>query len=202
MRCPTCAAPTTSPVKAPHTARIVIGVMAILVVLVVVVRLSTGGASPRPRAQADQIQPASAFQAVTRPDLGFAVDVPSAWLPAPDNSPTTLSYAASRPSDGSLRVSFGRDASPLADHVNGLIDALRQQGGLEFAQTNMHISGFDAIRLDYRFPTSGTPGSPLAAHSSFLVKRDSTVFSFQLATTDPVAMKATFDHITSSMRLL
>lgn len=178
--------------------------MAVVVVAVVVVlvRVLAGGTSEGPGAKADQTQPAVAFLAITRPDLGFAVDVPAAWLPAPDNSPTTLSYAASRPTDGSLRVSFGRDPSPLGDHVNGLMEALHQQGGVDFAQTPLQISGFDAMRLDYRFPTSATPGAPLDSHSSFLVKRDATVFSFQLATTDPVAMKATFDHVTSSMRLL
>lgn len=174
----------------------------LLIVVVVVTRLIAGGAAKRPGTEGNQAQPALAFQAVSRPDLGFAVDVPSAWVPAPDNGPTTLSYAASRPTDGSLRVSFGRDPSPLADHVNGLVEALRQQGGVEFSQTPLQISGSEAIRLDYKFPTSVTPGSPLAVHSSFLVQRDSKVFSFQLATTAAIAMKDTFDHITASMRLV
>jgi hypothetical protein len=170
---------------------------------VIVLRLSAGDEKPTPAATGVGQQPITGFRPIARPDLGYAVDVPAGWVPAADDSPTTTSYAASvRPTTGSLRVTVGSDASTLTSHVAGLMEALRQQGGTGFVQTPTQISGLAAIRLDYRFPLS--PNAPFltSRHTSYLVKRDSTVFSFQLATTDPNGEAVLFAHIVSSMRLL
>lgn len=142
------------------------------------------------------------YHTVSRPDLGYVVDVPADWVPAMDDSPTTLSYADPRPDLGSLRVSVGSDDRTLAEHVDGLVAALRDQGGQDLVQTPAQIGGIAGIRLDYRVPTSASPGSTVASHTSFLAKRDTTVVSFQLATTDPISLRPVLDRITSSMRIL
>jgi hypothetical protein len=143
------------------------------------------------------------YRKVAPPGIGYSLDVPAGWTPAADNTGSTTSYTASPPALGSVRVSVGFDSSALPDHVAGLIQALQQQGGVDFVQTPTLITGLQAIKLDYQFPATANPGSPLVTHISYLVHRDSaSVVSFQLATNNPRAEAATFDHIESSLAIL
>lgn len=145
----------------------------------------------------------SGYRKVAPPGIGYSLDVPAGWMPASDNSRTTTSYAASPPTLGSVRVSVRFDSSALAVHVAHLIQALQQQGGVGFVQTPTTITGLEAIRLDYEFPATPIPGSPLITHISYLVHRDSaSVVSFQLATNNPSAEARIFDHIESSFAIL
>jgi hypothetical protein len=202
LRCPDCAPGASSGGRRGKRRRWVlvgaVGAVGIAIVAVVLIRASS---SERPGTMAARAR-AVTYRTVSRPDLGYAVDVPTDWVPATDNSPTTLSYADPRPDLASLRVTAGQDDRPLADHVDGLVAALREQGGQDFAQTPAQIGGIVGIRLDYRFPTGATPGSTLASHSSFIAMRDRSVVSFQLATTDPISLRPVLDHITSTMRIL
>jgi hypothetical protein len=182
----------------------VAGVAVVCLIGVVVARLTANEDKPLPAAATGAVPgQVTGFRRLTIPALGYAVEVPAGWVPAADNSPTTISYnAAFRPSAGALRVTVGQDDADLADHVNRLIVALGQQGGVDFRQAPTQIDGLAAVKLDYRFPLGPNPGPAISSHTSYLVKRDATVFSFQLASTSPTAEKPLFDHIVSSIRLL
>ena len=200
MRCPSCSVGLPVPRIRRRLWPVVAVVVAAMVLFWVVFHLVGREGQPSRPAAADA-PVVTGFRSIVRPDLGYAVDVPAGWFPAPDDSPTTTSYVASRTVVGSLRVTVGQDDSPLADHVNRLIVELRSQGGTNFSQMSLQISGQTAIKLDYRFPIVPN-GPPFSSHTSYVVKRDTSVFSFQLATTDPVGERPLFAHIASSMRLL
>lgn len=166
-------------------------------IVVVVVAGNQGSPASVPAAG----QRVTGFLTISRPDLGYAVEVPAGWLPAADNSATTTSYADDNTVLGSLRVTVGQDDKPLAAHVSGLIQALRAQGGTGFATRPGQISGLPSMEVDYRFPV--VPGGRAdSTHSSFLVARGTTVFSFQLATVQPVQERPILLQIENSIRLL
>ncbi len=180
------------------------GIAAVCVIGLMVARLTSNEDKALPASATGAVPgQVTGFRTLTLPALGYAVDIPAGWVPAVDNSPSTTSYnAAFRPSAGSLQVTVGQDDSTLADHVNRLILALSQQGGVDFRQAATQIGALTGVKLDYRFPLGPNPGPPISSHTSYLVKRDSMVFSFQLASTTPTAEKPLFDHIVSSIRLL
>lgn len=175
-------------------------IAAIAVLTAVLLRAGNEG-QPAATPLAGQGQQGTGFRTISRPDLGYAIDVPAGWLPAADNSASTTSYADSESGIGSLRVTVGQDDAPLTEHVNGLVQALRAQGGTDFATKPGQISGLPAIEVDYRFPVvQGRRAN--SSHSSFMVKRDTSVFSFQLATVDPVGERPILVQIEKSIRLL
>ncbi|HEX3540230.1 MAG TPA: hypothetical protein VHT75_07255 [Acidimicrobiales bacterium] len=205
LRCPACAQTAGVRVRGARRWPAVAAVIAAMaVVALVLLRVAGRNEAPAPTTASTLAGLAPVrYHTLTRTDLRYSLDVPESWTAAPDNSGSTTSYAASPPSLGSVRVSLGRDDSPLPAHVQALIDALRQQGGVNFVQTSLDISGLAAIRLDYRFPATPSPGAPMTAHTSYLVKRDSlTVVSFQLATNSPAAQGAVFSHMASSFQIL
>jgi hypothetical protein len=200
LRCPDCTAAASPDARRGRRRWLLVGAVAAAAAIVAVVLLhATNSGGPGAMAARER---AVTYRTVSRPELGYAVDVPMDWVAASDNSTTTLSYADPRPDVASLRVTVGQDDRPLADHVDGLVAALRDQGGQDFAQTPAQIGGIVGIRLDYRFPTSANPGATVASHSSFIAKRNATVVSFQLATTDPISLRPVLDHITGTMRIL
>ena len=205
LRCPSCAkAPGVSVRLGRRWPVVAAAIAAIAIAALVLVRIAGRNEAPASTSASTVagLTPVQ-YRTLTRTDIGYSLDVPASWSAAPDNSATTTSYAASPPSLGSVRVSVGRDPATLTAHVQALIDALRQQGGVNVVQTPVEISALAAIRLDYRFPATPTPGAPLIAHTSYLVKRDSiTVVSFQLATYSPGSEGPVFSHMASSFRIL
>lgn len=181
------------PVVAGTGAVVMVGAVAVLAW----VNRNSGASHVNPNAQS-----ASTYRSVVDGRADYSLEVPTGWTPAADNSNTTFSFADTPPSEGSLRVTVGVDDGTLSVHVATLVTALRAQGGRNFIQTPAMISGLAAIRLDYLFPSSTTPGSVLDTHTSYLVKRDSlSVVSFQLATADPVGMRTVFQHIEASYQI-
>lgn len=209
LRCPVCAQGVTVRIGRPRRWPFVVA--AVVVVALVAAVLLTRGGSDSDDGSGDPIGgtverpaggPASGYRVESRPTLGYSVEVPVNWQAAPDNTDTTLSYAEARPAEGSLRVTVNPTDAPLPDLVARLVDQLRGQGGVDFVQTATQISGVPAVKLDYRFPTSPTPGSTMASRSSYLVVRDGKVFSFQLATTDPASKELVFAYMASKFTLL
>ena len=206
QRCTDCAAggPTRT-IRGPRAARrwpVVVGVAAAVMLIGVA---ANARAHRNPAASSNDNltgQGAVTYRSVVNGRADYAMAVPTTWTPAPDNSNTTFSYADTPPSEGSIRVTVGVDDAALSDHVATLVTTLRAQGGRNFAETPETISGLSAIRLDYLFPSSAATGAVLATHTSYLVKRDSSsVISFQLATVDPVGMKAVFEHIEATYQI-
>ncbi|MGH9123584.1 MAG: hypothetical protein ACRDZ8_02520 [Acidimicrobiales bacterium] len=200
QRCHACAKALPGPKIRRRWWPLVVAIAAIAVLTAVVLRAGNES-QPAPAPLAGQGQQGTGFRTISRPDLGYAIDIPAGWLPAADNSATTTSYADSQSAIGSVRVTVGQDDAPLAEHVNGLVQALRAQGGTNFATKPGQISGLPSIEVDYRFPV--VPGGRVnSSHSSFIVKRDTTVFSFQVATVDPVTERPILVQIEESIRLL
>lgn len=205
LRCLLCAKTTAVPVRIRRRWPAVAGLItAIAVGALVLVRVAGRNEAPASTSAppAVGLTPVR-YRTLTLTDLGYSLDVPESWSPAADNSATTTSYVASPPSQGSVRVTVGRDPATLMAHVQALIDALRQQGGINLVQTPVELSALAAIRLDYRFPATPSPGAPLVMHTSYLVKRDSLiVVSFQLTTNSLAAEGPVFSHMASSFRIL
>lgn len=210
LRCPVCAQGVTVKLKGgprrwPVLALgvVVLGLIAVLAVRAVTSGGDDDGGDALAGAPATPSDGAAAgYQVIARPDLGFSVEIPKTWQAASDNSNTTVAYSEPRSTEGSLRVSVNQTPATAADVVERLTGELQRQGGVEFAQTPVQVSGLPGIRLDYRFPTSANPGSTLASHSSYIVKKDATVYSFQLATTDPGGKGTVFAYIASKFTLL
>jgi hypothetical protein len=209
LRCPVCAQGVTVKLKGARRWPVMaVGVVVLGLIAVLAVRAITSGddggsddaLAGGPPANADGA--AAGYQVISRPDLGFSVEIPKTWQAAPDNSNTNVAYTEPRSSEGSLRVSVNQTPATVADVVERLTGELQRQGGTDFAQTPVQVSGLPGIKLDYRFPTSPNPGSTLASHSSYIVKKDATVYSFQLATTDPGGKGTVFGYIASKFTLL
>lgn len=208
LRCPTCAAGVTVKIgRRPRWPFVVAGLAVVAVLAIVLLTRgsdSNGGAVPDDVVERETGAggAAAGYRVESRPAQGYSVEIPVRWQAAPDNSDTTLSYAEARPSEGSLRVSVNPTDGTVADAVARLSENLRAQGAQDLTQTPTEISGVPALRVDYRFPTSPTPGSTLSTHSSYLVVRNGTVYSFQLATTDPGGKSSIFEYMASKFALL
>ena len=155
MRCPSCSVGLPVPRIRRRLWPVAAGVVALGVLVLVIFELVSREDQPaRPAALQGPV--VTGFRSIVRPDLGYAVDVPAGWFPAPDDSSTTTSYVAFRTTLGSLRVTVGQDDSPLADHVNRLIVELRAQGGTNFSQVPLPIiSLIAAIAGERRFCRPG-----------------------------------------------
>lgn len=138
-------------------------------------------------------------QEISRPDLGFSLEVPAAWVVDVDRTPGVVFFAHAAPPRSSARVFRGQSQQPLDDNVLNVIAELRQQGAQDFSQQAVQVSDLPGIRLNY--VAADGPGGALAAHSSYRVKKGDAVFSLVLATTDP-ADDGTLGGIASSFRLL
>jgi hypothetical protein len=56
--------------------------------------------------------------------------------------------------------------------------------------------------VDHKLPLQPNAGPPLAAHTSYLVKRGSTELKIAVATTDPTNQGRALARIPASLRLL
>ena len=204
QRCPTCAGGRQRRIRGLHAGQRWPVMLAATVAVIVIAGLIFVWAH-RNSGTTVVIPPGQqvlAYRSIDNASADYSLVIPSGWLPAADNTSTTLSYADTPPAEGSVHVSVGFDPAPLSQHVANLVTALRAQGGQDFSQMPEMISGLAAIRLDYRFPLSPNSGSRLTNHTSYLVKRDSTsVVSFQLATVDPSGEKIVFQHMEASFQI-
>ncbi|MGH9226576.1 MAG: B-box zinc finger protein [Acidimicrobiales bacterium] len=204
LRCPKCAEGVT--VKLGGRRRwpiLVAALVAVAVAAVVLVSMGSGGDDP----PADNVatgggQATSNTRVVSRPELGYSVEVPFQWQQAADHTDTTLSYVAQRGAAGSLRVTVERGEGVLDEVVARLVRQLTAQGGQDFVQTATQLTGIPAIRLAYRFPISTTPGSGLATRTSYLAVNKGNLYSFQLASTDPGATESVFAAMATKFTLL
>ena len=209
LRCPVCAQGIT--VKLGGRRRWpFVAAAAVVVIALVGVLVASGSDSGDGDAAPDVVDSqatgeggaALGYRLISKPAQGFSVEVPVDWQVGADDSDTNLSYAKPRSTEGSLRVSVNPADAPLADLVTRLTGRLTAEGGVDFARRDTQVSGQPAIRLTYRFPTSSTPGSTLAARTSILVVNKGNVLSFQLATTDPSGTESVFAYLASKFTLL
>jgi hypothetical protein len=204
LRCPKCAEGITVRIGGRRRWPIVVAALAAVVIAaVVLLMMGSGGEDP----PADDVatgtgQGSSSTRVVSRPELGYSVEVPFQWQQAADHTDATLSYVSSRAGEASLRVTVDRAEGVLDDVVARLVQQLTAQGGQDFVQTPTQISGVPAVRLAYRFPTSPTPGSTLATRTSYLAINRGNLYSFQLATTDPGANESVFASMATKFALL
>ncbi len=200
LRCPTCAA--DGPVGASTHRRAarplaIAGVVGVaLLVLVVALTLGRNGGSSGSTARAVAASP----QHVSRPDLGFSLDLPAAWTVDVDQTPGSVFFAHSTPPTTSARVFRGDTPEPLDQNMGHLVDNLRQQGAHDFAQQDVQVGDLPGIRLDY--VASDGPAGAVASHSAYRVKKANALYSLSLATTDPNAAHQVLADIAASFRVL
>lgn len=210
LRCPVCAQGVTVKVKGGRARWPLVAVALAVALIIGGLLLESGGSSgsggPGGDAAPEEttVPPGAAagYQVVSRPQLGYSVEIPRTWQAAADNSDTFLAYSQPRSNEGSLRVSVNQTPAAVADVIQGLTGQLAAQGGADFTQTLVQVSGLPGARLDYTFPVSETPGAARASRSSYFVKKGDKVFSFQLATTDPAGTGTVFAYISSKFTLL
>ncbi len=208
LRCPKCAEGVKVKLRGGPRWTVVAPALAVLMLLVVLAlrAVSSGDGAEPPVSDEEVAQPADGaargYKLVSRPEQGFALEVPVDWLPAADDSPTTASYSKRRATDGALRVSVSPGTGSLDDRVTRLTGELQAQGGQDLAQSPAQVGGQPAILLTYRFPSSPTPGAVLANHYSYLVTHGGRSYSVQLSTADPGANESVFAYIASSFRFL
>lgn len=210
LRCPVCAQGVTVRVKRGRARWPFVAVGLAVAVVIGGLLLKSGGSSGSkgPSGDAageDPTVPSGAapgYQVVSRPQLGYSVEIPRTWQASADNSETFLAYSEPRSNEGSLRVSVNQTQAAVADVIQGLTGQLAAQGGADFTQTPVQVSGLPGARLDYTFPVNDTPGAARASRSSYFVKEGDKVFSFQLATTDPAGKGTVFAYISSKFTLL
>lgn len=138
-------------------------------------------------------------QHVSRPDLGFSVDLPSAWIVDVDQTPGSIFFAHSTPPRSSARIFRGQTDLSLDQTMLNVVEELRKQGAHDFSQQAVPIGDLSGIRLDYL--AADRPAGVQATHSSYRVKKGNAVFSLSLATSDPAASPMLSD-IASSFRVL
>jgi hypothetical protein len=176
----------------------VIGAVLAVVVLVVAggLTLGRGGKSSESGARSAGDQP----QHVSRPDLGFSLDLPAAWIVDTDQTPGSIFFAHATPPRSSARIFRGQTEQPLDQNMGNVVEGLRQQGAHDFSQQPVQIGDLPGIRLDYL--AADGPAGALATHSSFRVKKGNALFSLSLATTDVDADRQVLVGIASSFRVL
>jgi hypothetical protein len=81
-------------------------------------------------------------------------------------------------------------------------DALRKQGGSDFARSPTVVGGLPALRLDFKLPLLFGGAGPVSTQTYFVVKRDATVYTLALATIDPTNQGPALARIGSSFKLL
>ena len=199
LRCDTCAK-TASPMPAPRS-----GVRPAVIgaVLAVVALLATGGLILRGGGKSSESATRSAAdqpQHVSRPDLGFSLDLPAAWIVDTDQTPGSIFFAHATPPRSSARIFRGQTEQPLDQNMGNVVEGLRQQGAHDFSQQPVQIGDLPGIRLDYL--AADGPAGALPTHSSYRVKKGNALFSLSLATTDVDAERQVLADIASSFRLL
>ena len=212
LRCPKCGEGVTVKVGGRPKWQIGAAIALAVAVLALIVVLATGGGDTTSNTGdpvAGGAEPgtgeggaAPGYRLVARPEQGFSVEVPQQWQAQADDGGTTLSYAETRPTEGSLRVNIEPAGASLADAVTRLTSDLTAQGGREFARTDTQLGSTPAIRLNYLFPAGTTPGSPLATRTSYLAVHNGRLYSFQLATIDPGAKDSVFRYMATKFALL
>lgn len=199
LRCPDCAEaaqPSSPPVRRARPL-VVAGVLAVgALVLVVGLAVARHGSSGRSGAPGG----AAAPQHVTRPDLGFSLDLPSSWTVDVDRTPGVVFFAHAVPPRSSARIFRGQTVLTLDQTMANVTDELRQQGAHDFSQTPVQIGDLSGIRLDYS--ADDGPSGASATHSAYRVKKGNAVFSLSLATTDPASDGRVLSDVASSFRVL
>jgi hypothetical protein len=196
LRCQGCAARQVPEAASRRASRAVVaGVLVAGALIVVGLLLERGGGSGGSGTGVEAQQP----QRVLRPDLGFSLDLPAAWIVDVDPTPGSIFFAHATPPRASARVFRGQTEQPLDQTMLNVIDGLRQQGGHDFDQQPAQIGDLAGIRLDY-LATDGPGGAP-ATHSSYRVKKGNALFALSVATSDP-ADNQVLAEIASSFRLL
>jgi len=137
---------------------------------------------------------------VSRPDLGFSLDIPSSWTLDVDRTPGSILFAHAAPPRSSARIFRGETDLTLDQTMLNVIDELRQQGAHDFSQQPEQIGGLSGFRLDYQ--AADGPSGATATHSSYRVRKGTVAFSLSLATTDPSADGRVLADIASSFRVL
>lgn len=199
LRCETCAeAAPPMPTARRSLPPAVIGAVLAVVVLVVAggLTLRRGGKSSESGTRSAADPP----QHVSRPDLGFSLDLPAAWIVDTDQTPGSIFFAHATPPRSSARVFRGQTEQPLDQNMGNVVEGLRQQGAHDFSQQPVQIGDLPGIRLDYL--AADGPAGALATHSSFRVKKGNALFSLSLATTDIDADRQVLADVASSFRLL
>lgn len=210
LRCPKCAEGVTVKLKRQGPNWLVIGLAsgAVVVALIVVALVAGGGgksgsaAGPNGSTVTTAPNAASGYRLVSHAGLAYSIEVPFTWQPGADNTDTVTSYATARVTEASLRVTANDTDSTAAQVVDKLNNDLRNQGGQDFVVASVQVGGMSAIRLDYKSPSTAAPGAALSSHTTYVVKRNSTAFTVELATTDPGAYESVFAYIASSFKFL
>lgn len=149
------------------------------------------GSTARPRGAPNQ--------EISRPDLGFSLELPAAWVEDVDRTPGVVFFAHAAPPRSWVRVFRGESQQALEDNVGNVVAELGQQGAQDFSQQPVQVGDLSGIRLDY--VAADGPSGALASHSSYRVKKGDAVFSLVVATTDS-ADDAVLAGIASSFRVL
>ncbi len=206
LRCPTCAKGIDVRIGGRRKWPFAVAGALVVVLGALLLRSggSDGGGGGAPDSDVEQRADGAAkgYKLVSKPQQGYSVEVPDNWLAAPDNTDTILSFSQARATEGFLRITANQTDATVAQVVERLIGELTPQGGTDFAQTPVQVSGQPGIRLTYRFPSSPTPGASIATRYSTIVKRGGNVYSVQLGTTDPASNESVFAYIQSSFKLL
>lgn len=168
-----------------------VAVVALAAAVVGLTACGRSGSRARPAAEPNQ--------QIVRPDLGFSLEIPAAWVEDVDRTPGVVFFAHAAPPRSSVRVFRGESQQSLEDNVGNVIAELRQQGAEDFAQQPVQVGGLPGIRLDYA--AADGPNGALASHSSYRVKKGDAVFSLVVATTDS-ADDAVLAGMASSFRVL
>ena len=197
LRCPGCAgAPAARPATGRDRRPLIVGGAVVVAVLALVglAVVRSGGSD------GSGTSTAKPPQTVTRPDLGFSVQLPATWVVDVDPTPGSIFFARSTPAKSSARLFRAQTDQPLEQTMVNVVEGLRQQGAQDFSQQPVDVGGLGGIRLDY--VAADGPAGARATHSSYRVKKGNAVFSLSLATTAPEADGAVLAGIAASFRLL
>ena len=185
--------------------RLSVVVPAAAVAIVAVIFFVTRSSPPVPSRGSDDaaLDASPNYRVVDHPDLGFAVELPPNWSESPDDPGLATVFFARSPSTQSWIRVFRRE-TPLGvpEMLDQATAALTQQGGSNFSRQPTVVGTLPAFRLDFKLPLLFGGAGPLSSQTYFMVKRDATVYTLEVATIDATNQGPALARIASRFRLL
>jgi hypothetical protein len=140
---------------------------------------------------------------VERPDLGFAVDVPTSWIERPDGlcGGTRWLYCASSVGPHGFFVAFHTGAASTRQLADDRTAYLRGQGfTIKSVQTTV-VDGHPAVRLHY-LTKAAKPNTPAEDVEYDVIGSDNLVVGLIFGEPYPAPEPAIVKWATSTIRIL